>query len=60
MSEFQKILKASRGMSQQREFEEGGGTEKTKPERLDLSLSKGAVSHFYSANQVPAYSLTTN
>lgn len=47
-------------MSQEREFEEGGGTEKTKQERLDLSLSRGAVSRFYSANQVPAYSLTTN
>lgn len=47
-------------MSQQREFEEGGGTEKTRQERLDLSLSKGAVSRFYSANQVSTYSLTTN
>ena len=60
MSEFQKILNASRGMSQQREFEKGGGTEKTRQERLDLSLIKGAVSRFDSANQVSAYSLATN
>lgn len=41
-------------MSQQREFEEGGGTQRSKPERLDLSLSKGAVSHFYSTKSGPS------
>lgn len=55
MSKFQKILKASGGMTQQGEFEEGGSAKKLKQKRFDQLLTKGAVNHFCSANWVTAY-----
>lgn len=55
MLEFRKILKTSREMSQQREFEEVGRAENLKQEKFDQSLSKGAANYFCSANPIPAY-----
>lgn len=55
MLEFQKILKTSRVMSQQGELEEAGSAEKLKHRGCDQLLSKEAVNHVCSANQVLVY-----